>query len=169
MPVGDISTALTAPVDDSAAPGLTPSGYLQLYMAYAEAVSSGDADRAAAILRRFDTDRAGGARQDALSPFEEDVASVLRRLGHTVHTRVGDGGFRIDLAVLHPQPERGYLLGIDCDGPWHRDRSARIRDVWRADLLRRRGWRLHRLWSARWWSHRDDEIARLKKVVGGVG
>jgi very-short-patch-repair endonuclease len=97
------------------------------------------------------------------SPFEEQVHEVLENLGFTAHCQVGDSGFRIDLAVLAKDPSLGYILGIECDGAaYHSDRSARLRDVWRAQILRRRGWRLHRIWSTRWWYHRGEEIEALK-------
>jgi very-short-patch-repair endonuclease len=100
------------------------------------------------------------------SPFEEEVRESLERLGYTVHSQIGESGFRIDLAVLHPQPARGYVLGIECDGAsYHSDRSARIRDVWREKILRKRGWRLHRVWSTAWWYQRADEMEKLEHAV----
>ena len=73
---------------------------------------------------------------------------------YQVHCQVGDAGFRIDLAVLRPEPKRGYVLGIESDGAtYHSDRSARTRDVWRQDILARYGWRKIR---SRWPSLRPS-------------
>jgi very-short-patch-repair endonuclease len=67
------------------------------------------------------------------------------------------------LAVHHPEPERGYILGVECDGATHHSRrSARARDVWRQDILARQGWTIHRIWSTRWWDYREQEVERLK-------
>src|SRR5206468_7533576 len=100
------------------------------------------------------------------SPLEEEVREALEKSGHTVHSQVGESGFRIDLAVLHPDPKRGYMLGIECDGAtYHSDRSARIRDVWRQRILVERGWQLHRIWSTKWWWHRAEEIEKLDQVI----
>ncbi len=63
-------------------------------------------------------------------------------------------------------PSHGYVLGIECDAAaYHSDRSSRLRDVWRAQILRGRGWRLHRIWSTRWWYHRGEEIDALKLAL----
>jgi len=167
MPIEEIATALSADL----APGsqLTPAGYLQLYLAYAKAVSEGDRDKTSRILDRAGRKSPVMTTADPDSPFEEDVRSVLEKLGFTVHSQVGDSGFRIDLGVVARDPTHGYVLGIECDGAaYHSDRSARLRDVWRAQILRGRGWRLHRIWSTRWWYHRGEEIEVLKVALDGA-
>ena len=170
MPIDEIATALNS----SQGPGskFTPSGYLQLYLAYARAVSAGDSDQAKSILQRLSSSPSGpddGKRKPPPgpeSPFEEEVLEVLRRWDLNVNCQVGDSGFLIDLAIRHRDPTRGYALGIECDGAmYHSDRTARARDVWREDILRRRGWTFHRIWSTRWWSYRAREIAMLKVEV----
>jgi primosomal replication protein N'' len=165
MPINEIGTALGAPAGPAAQ--LAPSGYLQLYLAYAEAVSSGDRARTEEILRRLPgSPRPNRVDNGPETPFEQEVFDVLERWGMTVDCQVGDSGFRIDLALRHSDPSRGYALGIECDGAtYHSDRSARARDVWREDILRGRGWKFHRIWSTRWWSRRDQEIAALKDQV----
>lgn len=165
MPIEEVSDALQAGSNPGV--GITPAGYLQLYLAYAKAVSEGNLERRNYILdllsRRSEPANPIG---DTESPLEEEVREALERSGHTVHSQVGESGFRIDLAVLHPDPTRGYMLGIECDGAtYHSDRSARIRDVWREKILRNRGWRLHRIWSTRWWYHRADETERLDNAI----
>jgi very-short-patch-repair endonuclease len=68
--------------------------------------------------------------------------------------------------VLHPEPGRGYFLGIECDGAaYHSDRSARTRDVWRQEILMSRGWKIYRIWSTRWWYHKPEEIQKLKESL----
>lgn len=165
MPVDEISTAL----QEGASPGRAriPADYLQFYLAYAQAVSASDQERVDIILgmltRQQGREVCVGTPE---SPFEEDVYQALRGMGHQVHCQVGDSGFRIDLAVLHPGHKRGYILGIECDGAtYHSDRSARIRDVWREQILKDRGWCLHRVWSTRWWYHKDEEIRLLKSAI----
>jgi hypothetical protein len=164
MPILEIASALSAEL----APGsdLTPAAYLQLYLAYAKAVSEDDGNRIALVLERAGHKSPAMTVGDAESPFEEEVRELLEKLGYTVHSQVGDSGFRIDLAVAAHDPSRGYILGIECDGAaYHSDRSARLRDVWRAQILRRRGWRLHRIWSTRWWYHRGEEIESMKLAL----
>ncbi len=165
MPIDEISDALQ--VGTFPGTGTTPAGYLQLYLAYAQAVSLGNGERRDQILdllkRQAAPAQLGGEPE---SPFEEEVRQSLEKLGYTVHSQVGESGFRIDLAVLHPQPARGYVLGIECDGAsYHSGRSARIRDVWREKILRKRGWRIHRVWSTAWWYQRADEVEKLEYAV----
>jgi hypothetical protein len=166
MPIEEISTALSV----AQAPGtnLTPRCYLQLYLAYALAVSEGDQSQIGRILARLSYaapgDQMRGVPDD--SPLEEEVLREVQRLGYNVHCQVGESGFRIDLAVLHPEPNRGYVLGIECDGAtYHSSRAAHLRDVWRETILRNRGWRLHRIWSTRWWYHRAEEIEKLADAI----
>jgi very-short-patch-repair endonuclease/DNA polymerase III delta prime subunit len=100
------------------------------------------------------------------SPFEEVVLDKLRAHGYDVEPQVGSCGFYIDMAVRHPeQPER-FVLGIECDGAmYHRARSARDRDKLRQEVLERRGWRIHRIWSTDWFHHEEREFERLIQVL----
>lgn len=68
--------------------------------------------------------------------------------------------------MLTPDPTQGYVLGIECDGAtYHSGRSAHLRDVWHENILRARGWNIHRIWSTRWWYHRQEEIDELASVL----
>ena len=142
MPIDKISETLSA----SASPGmnLKPRCYLQLYLAYARAVSSGDREEVQRILSRLSR---GGSELTIQpgpdSPLEEEVLSELQKLGLVVECQIGESGFRIDLAVRHSKPDRGYILGIECDSAtYHSDRAAHLRDVWRESILRERGWQI---------------------------
>jgi hypothetical protein len=165
IPIEEVSTALSS----LQAPGigLTPACYLQLYLAYAKAISDGDQERVKRILDRLSQSQAVLTVGDsAESPLEEEVFRALQRLGCNVDCQVGESGFRIDLAVLHSIPGNGYALGIECDGAtYHSDRAAHLRDVWREKILRDRGWRIHRIWSTRWWYHRAEEIQKLTQAL----
>lgn len=109
---------------------------------------------------RLDVNISTGMEEE--SPFEEEVSAALRARGYDVDTQVGSAGFRIDLAVTDPEHPGRYLLGIECDGAtYHSARSARDRDKLREEVLRERGWRLHRIWSHDWWQDKEAEIARL--------
>ena len=53
---------------------------------------------------------------------------------------------------------------MECDGAtYHSSKSARDRDRLREEVLIRRGWNIHRIWSTDWFKCRPDEIERLKK------
>ena len=114
-------------------------------------------------------------REDVDSPFEESVDEVLSSHGYDVRRQVGCAGFRVDLAVVHPQRMGEYLIGIECDGAkYHSSPVARERDRLRQQILESRGWKIHRVWSTDWYRNRRDTEQRLLRVVeevasGGVG
>ncbi len=168
MPLEQIADALAG----RGAGELTPAGYLQLYLAYARAWSAGDDETVRAILQRLD----GGLGQTSAEsdpethPLVEDLRANLHAWGYVCETGIGGAGFRLDLAVRHPDPEQGYLLGIICDGgPYLPERGARLQGVWRERLLSLRGWRLYPVWSTRWWQSREDELQRLRQVLHQAG
>jgi hypothetical protein len=125
------------------------------------------------ILRRFlDFAKSGRIEESvptgdgADSPFEEDVADVIRSFGFLADPQVGSVGFRIDLGIRHPDKPGAYLLAIECDGAtYHSALWARERDRLRQDVLEHLGWRFHRIWSTDWFYSRLVEIERLRVAL----
>lgn len=104
--------------------------------------------------------------EDADSPFEEAVATVMERLGYKVDKQVGSAGFKIDLAVRHPSQPGRYMLAVECDGAtYHRALWARERDRLRQEVLENMGWRFHRIWSTDWFYRTGEAIKRLKAAL----
>jgi very-short-patch-repair endonuclease len=100
------------------------------------------------------------------SPFEEEVYRLLCDRGYRVDTQVGCSGYRIDMAVRHPELSGIYTIGIECDGAtYHSARTARERDRLREEVLRARGWNIHRIWSTDWVKNPKSEVERLIKAV----
>lgn len=100
------------------------------------------------------------------SPFEEAVYNFLDRKGYRLATQVGCSGYRIDMAVKHPNLSGIYVLGIECDGAaYHSARTARERDRLRQDVLENMGWKIYRIWSTDWIKDPITEGARLLEVV----
>lgn len=107
-----------------------------------------------------------GSQGEPDSPFEEDVASVIRQMGYTVVPQVGCSGYRIDMGVIAPDHPGQYILGIECDGrTYHSSATARDRDRLRQEILEGLGWTIYRIWSPNWFQKRDSEIARIKEVL----
>jgi very-short-patch-repair endonuclease len=101
------------------------------------------------------------------SPFEEAVASAVRRHGYEVVPQVGVSGFRIDLGVLDPKRRGRFVLGVECDGAvYHSGRSARDRDRLRQQVLEGLGWNLYRVWSTDWFRDPARETERLLSAIG---
>ncbi len=101
-----------------------------------------------------------GAEHD--SPFEAEVENSLRQHGLEVRRQVGCSGFRIDLALTHPQHPGQYLLGIECDGAtYHSSAMARDRDRLRQEVLEGLGWTICRVWSTDWVRNPAKQIARI--------
>lgn len=96
------------------------------------------------------------------SEFEEAVRAALEREGLKVDSQVGCSGFRIDLAVRHPDREGRYILGIECDGAqYHSARTARDRDRLRQQVLEALGWNLIRIWCPDWLSNPEGQLRRV--------
>ncbi|PKL43603.1 MAG: hypothetical protein CVV41_07440 [Candidatus Riflebacteria bacterium HGW-Riflebacteria-1] len=103
---------------------------------------------------------------DFESPFEEAVGKAVRDSGYEVHAQVGCSGYRIDLAVVHPNKPGKYLLGVECDGAsYHSAFCARERDKLRQSVLEGLGWKLHRIWSTEWWHNPRAELAKVTQKI----
>ena len=125
---------------------------LRAYLDYAERGPSAVASESVETGRDFE------------SPFEEAVARAMINLGFDVRTQIGCGGFRIDLAIVHPEHPGRYVLGIECDGAtYHRTATARDRDRIRHEVLEELGWRgrLIRIWSTDWIRNPAHQVERI--------
>jgi very-short-patch-repair endonuclease len=105
-----------------------------------------------------------GAREPD-SPFEMAVEEALRSQGLDVRRQVGCGGFRIDLALVHPSQKGQYVLGIECDGAtYHSLATARERDRLRQEILEGLGWTICRVWSTDWIRNPESQIKRIMQA-----
>lgn len=96
------------------------------------------------------------------SPFEEAVAKALRIRGWNIQQQIGVSGYRIDLAVVHPDAPGAFLAGIECDGAsYHSTATARDRDQIREAVLRGLGWEILRVWSTDWFYNEKSVVDSL--------
>ncbi|ANS29905.1 hypothetical protein R1CP_26285 [Rhodococcus opacus] len=103
---------------------------------------------------------------DVESPFEEQVIKVIKGWGYDVIPQVGVAGYRIDMAVRHPDRPGAYAIGIECDGAaYHSSKTARDRDRLREAVLRNLGWEIHRIWGLSWWRDREVQEKRLRRAI----
>ena len=145
--------------------------HLRNFLMYANAISQRDGKNASKILESLGSG-VNNAREHTKifdSKFEELVCERLENLGYSVQTQVGESGYRIDLAIVHPNDSSRYILGVECDGAtFHSGKSVRERDVMRQQFLERRKWTIERIWSRNWWRNPDKEIQRIKQRVDSI-
>jgi len=98
------------------------------------------------------------------SDFEISVMDMLKMRGYEVTPQLGVAGYRIDIAVKHPDAPGSYLAAIECDGAtYHSALSVRDRDRIRQEILESLGWRgrIWRIWSTDWFRTPRQETERL--------
>ena len=72
------------------------------------------------------------------SDFEIAVIDLIESWGYSVTPQLGVAGFRIDIAVKHPQYPSAYLAAVECDGATYhsgasvRDRVEFAKKSWKA-------------------------------------
>ncbi|HLL83071.1 MAG TPA: DUF3320 domain-containing protein, partial [Longimicrobium sp.] len=130
--------------------------------------------RGAALLREFllyaEHGRLDSATASASaetdSPFEREVLAELTQRGLRLQPQVGVAGYRIDFGVIDDDAPGRYVCGIECDGvAYHSSETARDRDRLRQQVLERRGWEIHRIWSTDWFKDREGQIERILRKV----
>lgn len=141
--------------------------------------NSGDLDLARTrqqgprVLKRFlyfgetghlDTPMVTGGDFD--SPFEESVHKAISQFGFAADLQVGSRGFKIDLAVKHPDQPGRYILAVECDGAtYHSAKWARERDRLRQEILEQQGWIFYRIWSTDWFRNPLKEKQKLVQAI----
>lgn len=102
--------------------------------------------------------------REAESDFEISVIKMLEKHGYEVTPQLGVAGYRIDIAVKHPDSKGTYLAAIECDGAtYHSALSVRDRDRIRQEILESLGWRgrIWRIWSTDWFRTPRQETEKL--------
>ncbi|MGD6966408.1 AAA domain-containing protein [Rossellomorea vietnamensis] len=139
------------------------------YLKYSKAIASSQVEQINAVIQEINENVNTHVKQQDLhfdSPFEEQVYKQLRNLGYEVTTQVGMSGYRIDMAIVHPNDSSKFILGVECDGAmYHSSQNAKERDVYRQAFLESRGWTIERIWSRNWWRNPFAEIERIDQRV----
>ena len=144
------SSIKASDIDRSRTAAVGPA-LLQAYLDFAE--------RGRAALNGTNSERSGA---DNDSPFEAEVERALKAQGLDVRRQVGCCGYRIDLAIVHPERKGQYVLGVEADGAtYHSSASARDRDRLRQELLESLGWTITRIWSTDWIRNPQRQIERV--------
>ena len=81
----------------------------------------------------------------------ETITEFLTNRGYVVEQNVGCSGYRIDLAVRHPEKSNEFIIGIECDNlSYALQNTARDRDSLRHQVLKGLGWNIYRAWCVDW-------------------
>jgi superfamily I DNA and/or RNA helicase len=108
---------------------------------------------------------------DPDSDFEVSVMDMLKTRGYEVTPQLGVAGYRIDIAVKHPDAPGSYLAAVECDGAtYHSALSVRDRDRIRQEILESLGWRgrIWRIWSTDWFRTPRQESEKLISFLEGL-
>lgn len=162
MPIADISDMLGT----QRAPS-SPRDYLQGYLEYARALSSGEFASTSHLLDRLQTDRSDNRRQQYLQRdgFTEIVGEFIKSLGWPAAPASEGDAFGLDFAIENPATGL-YAIGIECDAPCHPLLGrARAREIWRPSVLQRAIPHIHRVSSQGWYHDGDNERARLRAAI----
>lgn len=150
----------------------TERWFFWMYMRYARAVSNNDEKEIKAILGEIDNSVNAREKPSTGDPdtfFEESVGEFLKSEGFRIEYQIGESGFRIDIGVKKSDDDRDYLCGIECDGPpYHSHWRARYRDIWRQDILESRGWKIIRVWGAKWSSTNQAAKKELLEEIKNI-
>ena len=104
--------------------------------------------------------------------FKISVANELRKYGYRVEIDIGSSRYKMDLAVVHPDNPKKFILGILCDGETYRESAtAKDRNVLQQGVLESLGWNIVRLWSFEWFmgrEHRDRIVKEIEERIDAL-
>lgn len=153
------STAITNEYNEGAA-------CLKNYLRYAEAVSAGQTDAVAAVLRSL-----SGAtnHQRVHDPSDDHVVlqleKELRSEGWRVERDVGQSDFRCDLAVSR-DGDAVHRLGILIDTPrWYAQTDLLERELLRPGLLEAFGWKILVVRARDWYFDRSQVLTDIYEAL----
>jgi hypothetical protein len=162
MPVDEIAGVL-----GSGTKPQQPRDYLQLYLAYAAALSAGEHTTARAVLDQVLRDGAGHHQSYSaeLDGFASSVASYVATLGMSPEPTNDRSAFGLDFAIRHPQCGT-YGIGIECEGHRHAILArARARELWRRSEMRKSIPVIHQVSLRGWYHDRAAEQSRLRSAI----
>jgi hypothetical protein len=99
------------------------------------------------------------------------IANEIEGLGYKTQERVGNSRFYVDIAVIDPNNQSRYILGILCDGETYKNVSNdKDREFARISILEGLKWNIMRISAVDWFSDRTglivtihDRLQRLEK------
>lgn len=102
---------------------------------------------------------------ESRTPVQQWLCNYLTNAGYQCDCNVGSGSLKIDVAVIDPENDDRYLLGILMDGSMHAGASFYNRESAIPNLLVKFGWSIYRLYSADFWDHKNTEADKILKLL----
>ncbi len=97
------------------------------------------------------------------------IAECLQKRGYDVKCNIGCSEYKIDLAILHPDKQDTYILGIMCDGiNYQRSKTARDRNVLQPNVLKGLGWNILSVWTLDWLDNPEKVLKHIEAVIRKV-
>jgi hypothetical protein len=138
---------------------------LRRFLAYAQQVSRGDTEGAAATLATFGDAARGGAAADRHNPVAEQLAAALRARGVEVTRDVGRSRFRADLALRRPG-DAEHRVAVLVDTP---ERAAAEavdeRLLSHPAVLRAAGWQVAHVLTKDWYEDPTTVVRGLESLL----
>ncbi|MEM6800672.1 MAG: AAA domain-containing protein [Bacteroidota bacterium] len=137
--------------------------YLKQYLQYVRAISDAQEEVAFSLLNSQNAQDLHFMPPNQIADY---IAVALAEKGYRIQRNLGDTRFKLDIAVLHPDKEEEYLLGIECEGSqYFRGESAKEREVYRPDLLSAKSWKLYRVWARNFWLDKEKEVEKILALL----
>ncbi len=113
----------------------------------------------------FNLHRGNGAGP-ADSGLQRAICRALQAQGWHCLSNLGVSGYRIDIAIAHPEQPGSMLAGIVLDSPsYAAAATARDRDVLRESVLHGLGWNICHIWALDWWRNPQSYAAKIDKQL----
>ncbi|MBL7950125.1 MAG: DUF4011 domain-containing protein [Flavobacteriales bacterium] len=143
------------------------ANYLRKFLHYAERLSGGEQQGAAAILDGLSLHREEH-RSERTAAVSAQLSERLVKAGHAVDQQIGSSYFRCDLAVRSVDG-KGYRLGILVDGDVHyRNTDVLEQYCQRPELLRAFGWKVVTVLSKDWFTSPELVMERIERALAGT-
>ncbi len=131
---------------------------LKQFLAYAENKQIDSENKDFITKKKLENSRAKKSR------FLKTALLVeLEKLGYLIDTECEYAG--IDIGVRDPIHPKRYLLAICFDIFNDTDPFLQQQNRVKIELLKKRGWYIHRIWCVDWFRHPQNELLRIKKVI----
>lgn len=95
--------------------------------------------------------------------FKTALLLELEKLGYLIDTKCEYAG--IDIGVKDPAHPKRYLLAICCDVFNEADTFLQENNQMKIEMLKKRGWHIHRVWCIDWFRHPENELLRITKAI----